>query len=314
MEKLLFELPVADQEFTKADFGGKAFSLNFLLKKGIPVPKTVVIKTSAHKIFLESNNFIPFHIIAQSVYENDESIDSLKNIMKDESLKYVNARIPEILNTQINNFIAKTKNDLFAIRSSANCEDGVDRAWAGQFNSFLNTQKSEIKKCIKSCFASVFSPGVFYYALRNSQIGKPIDMAVILQEMIPAEISGVCFTTNPISGNENEIMIEFCEGLGVPLVSSQIVPHMYIVNKNNSTISEYRCGTQKRVMRYGEMNDTSDVITPLQVKCRELSQNQIKNILKMAIILENIFGTAQDFEWTLVGDELTVIQSRNITT
>jgi pyruvate,water dikinase len=139
-------------------------------------------------------------------------------------------------------------------------------------------------------------------------------MAVILQEMIPAEISGVCFTTNPISGNKNEIMIEFCEGLGVPLVSSQIVPHMYIINKTDSTIVEYRCGTQKRVMRYGENSEILDVNAPLQVKSRELSKSQIEKIVEMAIILENIFETAQDFEWTLVGTELTVVQSRNITT
>ena len=137
MKQLLFELPVADKEFSKNNFGGKAFSLNLLINNGIPVPNTVVVGTSAHKIFLEHNSFRPFHIVAQTVYENDESLDSLKSIMKEESLKYVNAHIPEILNTQINNFIAQTKNDLFAIRSSANCEDGVNRAWAGQFNSFL---------------------------------------------------------------------------------------------------------------------------------------------------------------------------------
>ncbi len=313
MNKMLYELPLISEPLSKNDFGGKASSLNFLIKNNIRVPKTFVLSTDAHRIFLEHNHLQPFHFIAQSLYNNDDNFEGLREVFKNESLKYINAKIPELLNAELNRFISSTTNDLFAIRSSANCEDNIDHAWAGQFNSFLNTPKSAIKERVKSCFASVFSAGVFYYALRHSSIDRPIEMAVVIQEMVPADISGVCFTVNPISNDSDQIMIEFCEGLGEPLVSSQIIPHMYLIKKSDSSVIKYRHGNQKRILRYGiESNCTLDISGQLQQGI--LSKLQLQLIVAMAKKLEELYGHAQDFEWVFAGDELNVVQSRNITT
>lgn len=314
MKQLLFDFPLKDHTFSRDDFGGKACSLNFLLRNEIRVPRTSVLSTEAHKIFLEHNGLQPFHVIAQEFFENGSDPEQLREAFKAESRKYKDCSIPETINGELNRYISKSRNDLFAIRSSANCEDGIDRAWAGQFNSYLNTQKTEVKKRVKACLASVFSPGVFYYALRHSRIDQPIDMAVIIQEMIPAELSGVCFTTNPISNDVGEVMIEFCEGLGEPLVSSQIIPHMYVIRKSDFAVSEYRCGNQKRIMRYGDRSKKVVADNLSEMQCTELTGGQIQQITEMAKTLEDIFGCAQDFEWTLAGGELIVVQSRNITT
>lgn len=310
MSHYVLDIPY-DEEASSTVVGGKAFALNKLAKHKINIPNTDVLTVNAFEDFVETNRLETF----STFLGNDEKLDhqSIRTRFLEIQNTYEEGNIPSVVNVAINEWLNQTKNDLFAVRSSANCEDGVSRAWAGQFHSFLNTPKSKVKENIKKCWASVFSLGVYYYSKKYESTLNEIEMAVVLQEMVPASIAGVCFTSNPVNNDNNQIVIEFCEGLGEVLVASLITPNNYILDKSTGDVVNYRCGNQKKVLRYGvgetvlETNGSSDF-------CNELTRKQLDELRDMAVRLENLFGAPQDFEWAFVGDQLCILQSRNITT
>lgn len=310
MNHYVLDIPYGE-EAGSTTVGGKAFALNKLAKNNIQIPNTDVLTISAFEDFVSHNHLKTFSTFLRSNHDLDHQ--AIRSQFLEIQNTYEEGIIPSTVNVAINEWLSQTKNDLFAVRSSANCEDGVSRAWAGQFNSYLNTPKSKLKDNIKKCWASVFSLGAFYYSKKHDSSLDEIEMAVVLQEMVPASIAGVCFTSNPVNNDSNQIIVEFCEGLGEVLVASLITPNNYILDKVTGEVVNYRCGNQKKVLRYG-LGETVLETEEGSSFCSELTRKQLDELKDIAVHLEDLFGAPQDFEWAFVENELYILQSRNITT
>lgn len=158
-----------------------------------------------------------------------------------------------------------TKNDILSgfkklgknvsVRSSATAEDLESASFAGQYSSFLNidSEKKLFDSIIK-CFESVKSKRAKAYIKKN-KIKNTINMAVIIQEMIPSVFSGVVFTVNPVNNNIDQVLIESVKGLGESLVSGEVTPDSYVCEKNPKKITKKYVGSKKPIPEQNTPNN-----------------------------------------------------------
>jgi len=184
----------------------------------------------------------------------------------------------------------KLKTKYVAVRSSATVEDSLSASWAGQLETYLNVGEKNLLKSIEKCRVSIDSPRAKAYKLQKKLNKKKISVAVVIQKMIPSEISGICFTANPITGDRKEMIIEAGHGLGEAIVGGKITPDSYTISKK---------------------------LLILRINSRgsgHLSQKQTVQLAKLCLKIEKIFGYPQDIEWAFAKDKFYILQSRPITT
>ena len=185
------------------------------------------------------------------------------------------------------------KNIKVAVRSSATAEDLPTASFAGQLESYLNVGNwEEVKQAVIACWASLWTPRGIHYRNQKGLDQKRVGMAVIVQEMVPAQVSGVMFTANPITNSRKEIYIEAVQGLGDKLVQGEVTGESYLINKENLGIL-----SRTTLSSYPLLTDFS---------LRQLAHEGRK--------LEALFADYQDVEWAFLNEELYVLQSRSITT
>ena len=122
------------------------------------------------------------------------------------------------------------KGVLYAVRSSGTMEDMADHSFAGQYETFLNVAGEDIRDRIVDCYRSMFSDVILSYVVDNGIPAEQLSMSVVVQEMVDADLSGICFTVDPTTGNDKEMLIEVSEGLGENIVSGRTAPQQYYFN------------------------------------------------------------------------------------
>jgi phosphoenolpyruvate synthase/pyruvate phosphate dikinase len=173
----------------------------------------------------------------------------------------------------------------FAVRSSANVEDSGQRSYAGQFKTILDVSKDNLIEAIKQVYDSAIN-------FNSSYSKNSIQMGIVIQEMINAEISGVLFTYDLINQNSNSIMAELSHGKCENIVSGRTNPSLYIIDKNS-----------KETLLFEEGNQNVS-----------LGEDQIRQILLNAKRIESVFEKPQDIEFLFNSNKFYCLQSRDITT
>ncbi|MBS3793292.1 MAG: PEP/pyruvate-binding domain-containing protein [Candidatus Thorarchaeota archaeon] len=302
--------------------GGKAANLARLHRMGINVPQGFSVSSSVFTDMVISN---PEAQELIKIISDSNDIDAILTYTSDLQKIIENIKIPKGTRSKIlgayRNLRKKSRQEEpnFAIRSSATVEDRDDFSFAGQARSFLCVSKEgDILDCIKGVWASSFTPQAVFYLRDNNVHLSTAKMATVVQEMIPADVSGVMFTANVISKNTDEILLNATWGLGETLVSGQVVPDTYVVGKQNLEVLEQRLGSKKRMC----IPETSEkgrhvkiVETPQSKKdMHSLTCKEIKNLAQIGLQIERCFESAQDIEWCLNDSEVAIVQSRPITT
>ena len=198
-------------------------------------------------------NVPPFFILSSSLYEHIIKIKGIDQIVKEaaseKSLEnyrqiqsaILEAEIPDSIINQINcafkNLIQNSTQKKVAIRSSALAEDLREHSFAGQLESYLNIQdEKQLLESIKKCWASLWNERVHNYISTIQATFRPQPMAVIVQQMVPSEYSGICFTIDPTDAEHEWMMIEADEGIGAKIVSGQINPFRYRIHRTSLEI------------------------------------------------------------------------------
>ena len=207
--------------------GGKGSGLGELLKNNFLVPEGFVISTIAYEKYLVSNG----------IYITEDEEDDYLKIC--ECIK--NGKFPEDMLKEIKEAYYNLGKDIkVAVRSSPTAEDLSDSSFAGQQENYLNVQGFEnVLIRIKDCFASCFTYKSVKYRKNNGYGFSEIKTAVIVQEMVEAEVSGVLFTENILEGNKREMLIEASYGLGKSIVSDTINKNKYILNEIGKVDRKY---------------------------------------------------------------------------
>jgi pyruvate,water dikinase len=274
--------------------GGKGASLSRMAAAGLPVPPGFVISAGAFHDFLNSCGGLTLIETLTTNLDVDEAravehaADAIRQMI-------VSTPLPAPLADAILSAHAGLEHgDGVAVRSSAVSEDGLTASFAGQQDTYLNVAGGDaVLDRVRECWASFFSPRALFYRAQKAILGDT-RMAVVVQEMVQADKSGVMFTVDPIRNRRECMVIEGAPGLGDAIVSGEITPDHYVVSRDDGAAVETFISDEDRG--------------------RVLSEAELKKLRDIGLRLETFFGSPQDVEWCIRGGELLVLQSRPITT
>lgn len=270
-------------EITNVDeVGNKARFLAELKRENFNVPEGIVLNVNTYKEILKDNKIDDK---LKNLLEKMNKKNTSK-ISKDIIRIFDEVKISKNIELEIMNSIKEDK--LYAVRSSGAKEDLDNYSFAGQYESFLNVAKKDICSKIIECYKSMFSEVILNYLLNNNISYQDLEMSVVIQEMVNSEKSGVCFTIDPISGNDKEMLIEVGEGLGENIVSGKVAPEQYYFNWYD------------KKYRYDENN-------------KLLNKNILDKMTKTFTEIALYFGYPCDIEFAIEKDELFILQARKIT-
>jgi len=228
--------------------GNKAHNLHRLIQNGIRVPRTHVVVWEAY----DDNAQVPSQIVAALRPQLATALDLAKS---------------------------------YAVRSSANIEDSPQHSFAGQFDSVLDVHGEEaLIEAIRSVWAATQSAGARAYLQQRLPETPMLRMAVILQEMVEPEVSGVAFSRNPISG-EAEVIVEAVEGPGTALVQHGVTPWRWVHREGGWKVSSAEGPISTALI--------ADVVA---------GTRQIAGMFQMDV----------DLEWVFDGQDLYWVQMREI--
>ena len=290
------------------EVGGKGYSLAILTNNGFNVPVGCVITSNAFFDFLRANDLME-RIEKRSA---EISEDNFKEKSEETRNLILMGKIPKGIALEVKDALSKLNVQYVSIRSSGVSEDSLNASFAGLFDTFLNIKPEPdlVSENIKKCWASLFNERAIIYRLRK-KIPHLERMAVVVQEMIPAEISGITFTTHFLN-NEN-LLIESSYGFGDMIVSGKVEPDNYTVNRENLEIREKKIG-RKNKMSTVESEEIKIVEIGKELAEKQvLSDDKIKEIAKVCLKVEKIFNYPQDIEWCISNNKLWLLQSRAIT-
>jgi pyruvate,water dikinase len=201
-----------------------------------------------------------------------------------------------------------------AVRSSALDEDGQAASFAGQYKTYLNVIGAEaIAQAVIGCWASARSAQVLAYRRQQGLIADPSPIAVLIQQLIPADISAVAFSLNPITGNRDEVVINASWGLGESIVSGTVTPDTYIVRKADLAVISSHPATKRQMTVLGP-GGTRQAPTPRFLQTQSaLNHDQVVEITRLALSLEATMGWPVDVECAYHGQELYLLQCRPVT-
>lgn len=288
----MFEPLLSDvQGYSSQSVGGKAYNLHLALRLGLNIPPTWVIDVKHYRHHIELP-LIKSHI--QRYILGDTSADLLaeifRSICETPHISSLSSSLAEFfdLHFQVN------PNFAIAVRSSANCEDGMHNSFAGIFDSFLLlTELKTIETAIKKCWASIWTARAFAYSKRINLELQNISMGVILQEMLIPKVSGVAFTCDPVNLQGDVYVIETIEKVGEKLVSGEVSPTYYRLE-----------ATSGKLIAIDSYSNQEVTLTDSDLNWLWHTLNRIKNS----------FVGFQEVEWCIDSNNGYVLQTRSVTT
>lgn len=294
--------------------GGKGASLGEMTRAGFPVPPGFVVLVAAFERFIEETEILS-DIDAVLDEVNHKDVSSVEVASQKIQSIILSEEIPKDIEDEIKSSFKKLKAKFVAVRSSATSEDSSTAAWAGQLDTYLNTTDANLVENVKRCWASLFTPRAIFYRFEKNLHGHKISVAVVVQKMLKPEVSGISFSVHPVTQDRNQLIIEACFGLGESIVSGQITPDSYVVEKKRMTILDKSVSEQAReIIGLKEGGDEWRDIPAKKGAMQKLSDKQIMELSKFVVKIETHYGFPVDIEWALEKGKLYILQARPITT
>ena len=308
--------------------GGKGANLGEIFNVGLPVPPGFAVTAQTYKEYLERTNIQPK--IADLLKDLDvEDTDSLQRMATKIQELIISTPIPEDIAEEIKDNYellgADTKEahdliqgkDVFvAVRSSATAEDLPSLSFAGQQATYLNVKgKENVVSAVLACWASLFTARAIYYREKNKFPHLKVLISAIVQKMVNSSHSGVMFTVNPSTNNPDEIVIEAVYGLGEMIVSGEVNPDLYIIDKNTKSIKKIEVKKQELGLFRNEQGKNERQKIPKEEQTRQvIDEKQIKELARLGKKLEDHYGKPQDIEWAIEKGQIFIVQTRAVTT
>lgn len=263
--------------------GGKGLNLGKLMRAGFQVPQGFCITTDAYRCSVENLS--------------EQNVCSVKEIALETEL------VESILQAR-----AELRTGPVAVRSSATAEDLETASFAGQQDTFLNVQSDELLDAIKACWASLWSERAIAYRRTQGISDEGLAMAVVIQEMCQADVSGVLFTVSPF--NENVSIVESNWGLGESVVSGDITPDSFQISRETGEILQRTVATKQEMVTSSGVSEVSTE----QQDIPSLTDTQLEELVQLGLQVERIYGQPMDIEWALSDEQFVLLQARSITT
>lgn len=299
------------------DAGGKGANMGELVAAGLPVPPGFVLMRSSYLASMEAGGvdteLAALHREALTQVNNGPRLAELCQRMRTLVMK---AGVSQDVRDQLlESYRALGTNCIVAVRSSATGEDGRDASFAGMNQTVTNVVgEIPLLEAVITCWTSLFSPRVLTYRASRG-FGADPAMAVVVQQMIASEQSGVAFTTDPSTGEREHIVVEAALGLGEVVVSGKVQPDTYVVDKRTLDVVDVKIGYQAfKIERGPAGHDVIVELDPAQARARVLDDSSLRRIAELAIAVEALHGCPQDVEWAIASGNAWLVQARPITT
>jgi len=305
--------------------GGKGANLGEMYNAGFPIPEGFCISAEAYFDFIKKNGIdqIIRDKLARLDVNDTRALDKASEELKSAIL---NARMPQDLRADVtraynklcgSEFVPSLSEEVFvAVRSSATAEDLPEASFAGQHETFLNVKGADdLADAVKKCWASLFGGRAIYYRAVNGFDHNKVGLCAIVQRMVNSDKSGVIFTVDPVSKDENTLVIEAGFGLGEAVVSGAITPDRYAIDKNELSIIEANVNLQEKMITRAKGGGDEWVGVPEELQEKQkLSDAEILELAKIGLEIEKHYNSPQDVEWAVEGGDIYITQSRAITT
>lgn len=298
--------------------GGKGANLGEMTQAHFPVPNGFIVTSHAYFAFIKENNLATKikHLLGTINFDNSESLmqvsSHIKKMMMQENMS--DELVAEIFKAY-KKLSGPLDDALVAVRSSATAEDLPGASFAGQQETFLNVHgETDLILKIRQAWSSLFESRAIFYRHEQNFDHFRVGIAIVVQEMVASEKSGIMFTIDPVTNDKTKIVIEAIYGLGEMIVQGQVTPDHYEVNKDELKIIQKSIALQEiKLDRVKGQN--KDV----KIKKDEGSKQKISNniILELAALgkkLERHYYFPQDSEWAVANGKVYIVQTRPITT
>ena len=261
--------------------GNKAASLGELSFLGFRVPPAVVVLTSIYEQCRAEWGLETF-IRDREVESLGAPVERLLDIEREVDAAFELRELAQSVRQELTDWMRGCGSSTYAVRSSGTQEDLGGASFAGQYESYLDVPPADVPRAICRCFASLFTARAALYRRRKhcAAVGS---MAVIVQQMIRSEHAGVVFTRAP--GRPDALLIECAPGLGERVVSGDIAPSRYYVDRSSFAVRD--C-----------------------VERHHLDRECIRDVARVALGIERRLDGAQDIEYGVSDGVLFILQAR----
>ena len=277
---MLVRLGSREQENGK--LGNKGKFLLIMMQNGFNVPDGFVLDSDTYD---ETVRGKAEEIISQTLENLNK--DNIKETSIGLNELFNKIRLPEKTAVEIKSIVRSDK--LYAVRSSGTKEDLDEFSFAGQYQTFLNTKPEDVEARVIDCYKSMFSEIILSYLVNRKIDTSELKMSVVVQEMVASDKSGICFTIDPVTGNDKTMLIEVSEGLGEDIVSGKTVPEQYHYNWYENKETDRKADNKL------------------------ISEAKVEEYAKVFASIQQQFGYPCDIEFAIKDDELFILQSRRIT-
>jgi pyruvate, water dikinase len=298
--------------------GGKAGKLGELVREGLPVPPGMVVTTEAYRAFVEATG------LAKTVSEALATVDEARPGTTEEASRRIRAafetaEFPAALRSEIakayETFARHHAVRFCAVRSSATAEDLADASFAGLQETYLNVHGTDhVLDAIRKCWGSLFTPRVLVYRQKKGFDHGGVRLAVLVQKMVDATVSGILFTRDPNTG-ENHMIVEAGWGLGEAIVGGEVTPDHYVIDGATQKIVHKQLAEQKvRYVRAEGGGNRREEVPPDERAVQKLPDARLLRLVSLARLIESRYRRPMDVEWCADGHALYIVQARPVTT
>jgi pyruvate,water dikinase len=263
--------------------GGKGLNLGKLTQAGFLVPQGFCVTTDAYLFSVQGLS-----------KQNANNIKEL--VLAPELVAEVRAAYEKLQTARV------------AVRSSATAEDLAEASFAGQQDTFLNVTPDELLEALKACWASLWSERAIAYRETQGITNEGLAMAVVIQEMCEADVSGVLFTVSPFSADVS--IVESNWGLGESVVSGAITPDSFQVSRETGEVLEKTVATKREMVTAAGVRE----VPVAHQDIPSLTEAQLKELTQLGLRVERYYGQPMDIEWALADGQFVLLQARYITT
>jgi pyruvate,water dikinase len=322
--KTAYVVDLSEVGLKQADLvGGKNASIGELMKAGVDTPVGFAITVEGYKKFFEAGGLKAriTEILDSVEIEDTDAVQKasarIRNLIEESAYPFELQREILLGYRRLGERLGKSDPEV-AVRSSATLEDLPDASFAGQQDTYLFVSgEDNILKYVKKCFSSVFTPRAMAYRNEKGFDHMSVKLSVGIMNMINSKASGVCFTMDPVTGDDSVAVIEGAWGIGEAVVQGRVMPDRFVVDKASLKIKEKQV-SDKTLMtirdpaaKFGTYS--KEVQVPEELRKQQCINDQsILELVNKALKIEKHYGHPVDIEWSLDGEsgKVFIVQAR----